>query len=158
MKKNLFQWLLMFAFGTFSAFAQTNPRVAQLPDYEPFKIASGSSFAASVPSAKDTPSKSSVKTDGEVINEDFAAALEIIRQNYVGGKRLDFNKITKSSLTAMLRTLDPHSNYFDSNEYENLLTDQQSEYLGIGASIINYRKSGVFDTYITSVFPDSPAF
>jgi carboxyl-terminal processing protease len=57
----------------------------------------------------------------------------------------------------MLHTLDPHSNYFDSAEFENLLTDQQSEYFGIGASIVNYRKNDVYDTFVISTFPDSPA-
>jgi carboxyl-terminal processing protease len=58
----------------------------------------------------------------------------------------------------MLRTLDPHSNYFDSIEYEELLTDQQSEYYGIGATIANYLKDGKYETFIISTFPDSPAF
>ena len=38
----------------------------------------------------------------------------------------------------MLRSLDPHSNYYDREEYEELKTDQRSEYFGIGASIQNY--------------------
>ena len=146
---------------TASVFSQTAPRtVSQLPEIEPFKITSGSSFSASIPQTGETVFQNGgePKTNGNVISEDFADALAIIAKNHVDGKRLDYNELTKSSLTAMLRTLDPHSNYFDSAEYEELLTDQQSEYFGIGASIVNYQKDGVFDTFITSVFPDSPAF
>src|SRR5205085_7847130 len=62
------------------------------------------------------------------------------------------------SITSMLRTLDPHSNYFDANEYQELLTDEQSEYIGIGASIANYSKNGITQTYVTSTFPESPAW
>ncbi len=147
------------ALGAVSAFPQTKPpTVSQLPDFEPFKITSGSLFSASVPQGKEAAIKNSAQIKSESISEDFADALAIINKNYVNGKRLDYSELTKSSLTAMLRTLDPHSNYFDSTEYENLLTDQQSEYFGIGATIVNYQKDGVFDTFVTSVFPDSPAF
>ena len=159
MRRNLLHGFLIVAVGAVSAFAQTNPpTVSQLPDFEPFKITSGSSFSASVPQAKETVSKNPAQVKGETISEDFAHALAVINKNYVDGKRVDYNDLTKSALTAMLRTLDPHSNYFDSSEYEELLTDQQSEYFGIGATIVNYRKGDAFDTYVTSVFPDSPAF
>ena len=39
----------------------------------------------------------------------------------------------------MLRSLDPHSNYYDREEFDELKTDQRSEYFGIGASIQNLR-------------------
>ena len=56
----------------------------------------------------------------------------------------------------MLRSLDPHSNYYDRDEYEELKTDQRSEYFGIGASIQNYI-IGEQDTFITATFQGSPA-
>ena len=159
MRRNLIFTLAVLAVSAASVCAQTAPpTVSQLPVLEPFKIARGISFAASVPQTKEIAANNSVQIKGDVISQDFADALDIIGKNYVNGKRLDYNELTKSSLTAMLRTLDPHSNYFDSTEYEDLLNDQQSEYFGIGATIVNYRKGGVFDTYVTSVFPDSPAF
>ncbi len=161
MKSKLFYLSIIAAFGAASAFSQSAPRtVSQLPKIEPFKIASGSSFSASTPQTGETLPKNYDRNaiGGSIISDDFAEALAIIGKNHVDGKRLDYSELTKSSLTAMLRTLDPHSNYFDSAEYEELLTDQQSEYFGIGASIVNYQKNGVFDTFVTSVFPDSPAF
>ena len=161
MRSKLFHLAIITVFGAASAFSQTAPRtVSQLPEIEPFKIASGSSFSASTPQTKEIASRNfgEPKIGGNVISADFADALAVIGKNHVDGKRLDYRELTKSSLTAMLRTLDPHSNYFDSAEYEELLTDQQSEYFGIGASIVNYQKDGVFDTFVTSVFPDSPAF
>ncbi len=158
MKRNLFHLLVIFALLGNAAFAQEKA-ISQLPGGEPFKIASGSSFAASVPQINETvPAKTQQTTDGERITDDFNAALEVIGDNYVEGKKLDYNELAKSSMTAMLRVLDPHSNYFDSNEYADLLTDQRSEYFGIGATIVNYKKDGVFDTYVTSTFPESPAF
>ncbi len=57
----------------------------------------------------------------------------------------------------MLRALDPHSNYFDVGEYQELLDDQRSEYFGIGATIANYRQNEIYETFVVSTFPDSPA-
>src|SRR6476620_1292258 len=57
----------------------------------------------------------------------------------------------------MLRTLDPHSNFYDREEYEELKTDQRSEYFGIGASIQNYLLGELPDTFITATFENSPA-
>ncbi len=157
MRRNLFYFPLIIVFGALSVFAQQKA-VSQLPEIEPFKITRGTSFSASVPQVNgNAPIKSNQLLESRV-TEDFADALEIIRRNYVDGKRVDFNDLTKSSLSAMLRSLDPHSNYFDSAEYEELLTDQQSEYYGIGATIVNYQKSAQIDTFVTSTFPDAPAF
>ena len=156
MRRIFFYLPALFAFTALSVFAQQKT-VSQLPESDPFKIALGTSFSASVPQSGENNSTNQNKTLDSRVSQDFADALEIIRKNYVDGKRVDFNELTKSSLTAMLRTLDPHSNYFDQAEYEELLTDQQSEYFGIGASIVNYRINGVYETYVTSTFPDSPA-
>lgn len=157
MRRSFFCSFLIAAVCAASIFAQQNA-VSQLPSGEPFKIASGTSFSASVPAqAKENVFPKAEPIPGETVSNDFAAALDVIRKNYVDGKKLDYNELTKSSLTAMLRTLDPHSNYFDSAEYDEMLTEQQSEYYGIGATIVNYQRGGAFDTFVTSTFPDSPA-
>jgi len=83
--------------------------------------------------------------------------LSVIEENYYDGKNLDYNKTFKSSIIGMLRTLDPHSNYFDRDEFDELKTDQKSEYFGIGASIQNESIGGETDTYVTATFEDSPA-
>ena len=156
--KSLF-WLIIILFvGVSAVSAQTKPNsVSQLPQIEPFRISRGSSFSASPSQARQAVSQNTAQTGEDKITEDFSDALEIINRNYAGDKPIDYNELAKSSITAMLRTLDPHSNYFDSAEYEELLTDQQSEYFGIGASIVNYKRNGVFDTFVVSTFPDSPA-
>ena len=160
MLKNLFIVLLLLSVFASSLFSQTQQNtVSQLPDVEPFRLSRGSSFSASAAkiSRQNNPPVSE-KIGSDIISDDFANAMKIIGDNYVGGKQIDYNELTKSSITSMLRTLDPHSNYFDSAEYQDLLTDQQSEYYGIGATIVNYKKDGVYNTFVTSVFPDSPAF
>jgi carboxyl-terminal processing protease len=92
-----------------------------------------------------------------LIEKDFDEAVRVIQDRYVEGTKLDYNSIVKSSIIGMLRSLDPHSNYYDREEYEELKTEQRSEYFGIGASIQNYLIGEQPDTYITATFPNSPA-
>ena len=91
------------------------------------------------------------------ITKDFVEALDIIKKYHVAGKTVNYQELTKSSISSMLRTLDPHSNYFDENEYAELLEDQRSEYFGIGSTIANYRENSNYETFVISTFPDSPA-
>jgi carboxyl-terminal processing protease len=92
------------------------------------------------------------------IDQDFKEALGVIKQNYIDGNKLDYNNVYKSSMTGMLRTLDPHSSYFDPEEFEELKTDQRSEYFGIGATIQNFSIGEQVETYITATFDHSPAW
>jgi len=160
MRRNFFYYPLVFVLCALSVSAQQKA-VSQLPEVEPFKITRGTSFSASVPQTKENTSikanKAKKLLDARVA-ADFSDALEVIRDNYIDGKKIDYNELTKSSVNSMLRSLDPHSNYFDSAEYEELLNDQRSEYYGIGATIVNYQKGGAIDTFVTSTFQDAPAF
>lgn len=98
-----------------------------------------------------------VNTTTTAVSQDFQEALNVIRENYVDGNKLDYNDVYKSSILGMLRSLDPHSSYFDRQEFEDMLTDQRSEYFGIGASIQNYVVGNTVDTYISATFQNSPA-
>ncbi|MGI9056048.1 MAG: S41 family peptidase [Pyrinomonadaceae bacterium] len=151
MMKSFFLGLVFFALCWQTVFSQSAKTVSQLPTGEPFKIARGSSFSASSSNAKKTPA------NDYNITRDFVEALEIIKKNHVAGKSVNYQELTKSSISAMLRTLDPHSNYFDETEYAELLDDQRSEYFGIGSTIANYRENSNYETFVISTFPDSPA-
>ncbi|MBV9958660.1 MAG: S41 family peptidase [Acidobacteria bacterium] len=91
------------------------------------------------------------------IEQDFNEALSVIQDNYVDGNKLNYNTVFKSSIIGMLRTLDPHSNYYDREEYDEFKTDQRSEYYGIGASIGNQRLGEQVETYVLATFENSPA-
>jgi len=92
-----------------------------------------------------------------VIERDVDEAIRVIQEHYIESEKLDYNTVFKSSIIGMLRSLDPHSNYYDREEYEELKTDQRSEYFGIGASIQNYILGDQADTFITATFQGSPA-
>jgi len=144
---------LFIAFGSAAVFPQAKIG-SQFEEVEPFKIQKGSSFQASVPRQNQSPNP---PIPSSKISQDFTEALEIIRKNYVDGKNINYNELTKSAIDSMLHSLDPHSNYFDAAEYQELLTDQQSEYFGIGATIANYERDGETNTFVIATFPDSPA-
>lgn len=71
------------------------------------------------------------------IADDFSNAILVAKDFYAG--QVDFNKMTKASITGMLRTLDPHSMYFDRQQWEDFQNDQSSRYYGIGSSIIQHQ-------------------
>ncbi|HEV2835688.1 MAG TPA: S41 family peptidase, partial [Pyrinomonadaceae bacterium] len=91
------------------------------------------------------------------LERDFDEALKVVQEQYIDGRKLNYNDVFKSSIIGMLRSLDPHSNYYDREEFDELKTDQRSEYYGIGASIQNYTYADQLDTYITATFASSPA-
>lgn len=112
------------------------------------------------PASKEkTASKTANPVTVEKIESDVSEALTVIQENYIGGKKIDYNDLFKSSIEGMLRSLDPHSNYFDAKEFEQFRTEQQSQYFGIGASIGNLTdKDGkVIATYIRGTFENAPA-
>lgn len=89
-------------------------------------------------------------TTGKIV-ADYSQALEVIEKNYVG--KTDHEKITESSIQSMLWTLDPHSSFFTREEFRKLYEEQQSQFYGIGVSILQHR-DGV---YVQSVIPNTPA-
>ena len=101
--------------------------------------------------------RSRLSSQAVEIERDFTEALSLVQEQYVDGKKLNYNDVFKSSIIGMLRSLDPHSNYYDREEYDELKTDQRSEYFGIGASIQNYLRGDQADTYISATFDRSPA-
>ncbi len=105
------------------------------------------------------PPASKAKVTTEKIRQDITEALAVIEGNHVGGGKINYNDVFKSSIDGMLHSLDPHSNYFDAKEFEQFMTDQSSRYYGIGATIgdISDPDGKVIATFIRSTFEDAPA-
>ncbi len=124
---------------------------------DPFTIRTGSTFSASGGSANSRNDLSEYGTKRSQIAADIREAQNIISRNYFNGGTLDPSILTKAALDGMLRSLDPHSNFYDGTEWRDLLDEQRSGYTGIGATISNFTIRGVTDTYILSTFAGSPA-
>lgn len=125
-------------------FAQQNRSARRQPGNATDRSSSGA------PRNKPTVTSAVVKSD---LNE----ALAVIQNNYIDGRKLDYNSVFKSSITGMLKVLDPHSTYFDPIEFASFKTEQRSEYFGIGATIDHMHEGDQVNTYIRATFEDSPA-
>jgi carboxyl-terminal processing protease len=93
------------------------------------------------------------------IERDVAEALTYIEKNHTAAADLDYNHVFKSSIHGMLKSLDPHSGYFDAREFEQFRTDQSSRYFGIGATIgdLTDPDGNIVATYIRATFENAPA-
>ena len=125
---------------------------------EPFSIKRGSTFTASGGSPGARPDAFGSVSKTSQIAADIREAEEIIGRNYINGHNVAVGEMTKTALTGALRVLDPHSNFFDQAEWKDLLDEERSGYTGIGATIANFERGGVTDTFVLSTFPGSPAY
>src|ERR1044071_3646272 len=80
--------------------------------------------------------------DVKNIVADMSEMMDLIRSNYASGNTVDAGSLSKSALEGALGSLDPHSNFFDANEYREFLEEQQSEYSGVGAVIAERTQNG----------------
>ncbi len=63
------------------------------------------------------------------------------------------------AIPAMLRTLDPHSNFFNRRAFSELREEQEGKYYGVGMSIQSRPgKMGKPVTFVVAPIPGSPAF
>ncbi len=120
------------------------------------QTASSESAATNGP-ASGKPARERKAANAENIETAVSEALTLIQDKYIDGNKLDYNAVFKSSITGMLRSLDPHSNYFDRAEFDEFRTDQRSEYYGIGATIGDLREGDKVNTYIRATFDNAPA-
>lgn len=85
------------------------------------------------------------------ISDDFQKAADVIRKNYVID--VDDETLSKASIQGMLKSLDPHSDYYDPKSYKEFNDRQHSQYFGIGSLIRTANKV----TYVAEPFKGSPA-
>ncbi|MGH9455051.1 MAG: S41 family peptidase, partial [Terriglobia bacterium] len=66
--------------------------------------------------------------------------------------------MTVGAIPAMLRTLDPHSNFFNPKDFAKLEEDQQGKYFGVGMTIMTrLNRASHLITIVVQPMPDSPA-
>jgi carboxyl-terminal processing protease len=82
----------------------------------------------------------------------FTAALEAIQREYVD--ELPSDRVVYAAIDGMLKTLDPHSSFFDPKEYAQMRERQQGSYYGLGVTIASIDG----DITIQSIFEGSPAY
>jgi carboxyl-terminal processing protease len=83
----------------------------------------------------------------------FTRAYALVEDNFAGPISAD-ESIYKGAIPGMLRTLDPHSNFFDPRDYQLLREDQRGHYYGVGMQVGT--RNG--KTVVMAPFPGSPAY
>src|SRR5580692_7477191 len=64
----------------------------------------------------------------------FSKVYASVEQNFADPVKAD-KAVYKGAIPGMLRTLDPHSNFFDPRDYELLREDQRGHYYGVGMQV-----------------------
>jgi carboxyl-terminal processing protease len=84
----------------------------------------------------------------------FANVLEKVRMEYVDGTNLTYHALVDTALKGMIDSLDPHSEFMDPEEYQELQSDTEGEFGGLGLVVT------MKDNYVTVVTPmdDTPGF
>ncbi|MCC6863044.1 MAG: S41 family peptidase, partial [Bryobacterales bacterium] len=83
----------------------------------------------------------------------FTRIYDVVEQNFAEAVSPD-KAIYKGAIPGMLRTLDPHSNFFDPRDFQLLREDQKGHYYGVGMQV----QSRGGKTIVNVPFPGSPAY
>lgn len=86
----------------------------------------------------------------------FTNVYAIVEQNYaepIQGDKADL-AIYDGAIPGMLRTLDPHSNFYDPKAYAKMREDQRGHYYGVGM-VIQQQNS---KTYVITPYENTPSF
>jgi carboxyl-terminal processing protease len=86
--------------------------------------------------------------------EIFADVLQKVRTSYVDGTNLTYHALVQSALKGMVGSLDPHSEFLDVDDYQQLQDDTEGQFGGLGLEV------AMKDGFVTVVAPmdDSPGF
>ena len=83
----------------------------------------------------------------------FTKIYEVVEKNFADKVTSD-KAIYKGAIPGMLRTLDPHSNFFDPKDFQALKDDQSGHYYGVGMTVAP--RNG--KTIVVAPFGGSPAY
>jgi carboxyl-terminal processing protease len=96
---------------------------------------------------------------------EFTEVYAAVQRNYADPVNPDkavfgpTNSNALGAIPAMLRTLDPHSNFFNRSAFAELRQEQEGKYYGVGMSIQSRPgKMGKPVTFVLAPIPGSPAF
>src|SRR3989440_5499211 len=83
----------------------------------------------------------------------FTKVYNVVEENFADPLSPD-KAVYKGAIPGMLRTLDPHSNFFDPRDFQLLREDQKGHYYGVGMTVAERNHK----TIVISPFTGSPAY
>jgi carboxyl-terminal processing protease len=102
-----------------------------------------------------TSPRQATQKDSDNLNLDlFNQVMEKVHAEYVDGTNLTYQSLVESALKGMVNSLDPHSEFLDADDFEQLQDDTSGQFGGLGVVV------EMKDGYVTVIAPmdDSPGF
>ena len=83
----------------------------------------------------------------------YARVMQLIRQDYVDESKTSYKDLTYAALKGMLASLDPHSQFLDEEDFQDIQRETKGEFSGLGIVI------GIKDNQLVIISPmeDSPS-
>jgi carboxyl-terminal processing protease len=82
----------------------------------------------------------------------FARTMQLVRQDYVDEKKVDYDELTHAALKGMLSSLDPHSQFMEARDFKGMQDDTNSRFGGLG--VVVTMREGVIT--VVEPMPDTP--
>ncbi|HEV2177501.1 MAG TPA: S41 family peptidase [Terriglobia bacterium] len=120
----------------------------------------GGVYGQRVEATTDTGDDSDVQSNMKA----FTQVYDLVESNYadpIAADKAIYGPPNSSvgAIPGMLRTLDPHSNFFDPRSFDQLREEQEGKYYGVGMTIeTRLNRMGKLMTYVVLPIPGSPAF
>lgn len=131
----------------------TKPKKTHSPVYLPLVIVlAGFTAMLWAPGVAHTATAGQSEGDLRGNVKSFASAYALIEANFADPIAPE-KAIYQGAIPGMLRTLDPHSNFLDPEEYRLLQQNQRGQYYGVGMEVL---MDGPHVS-VVQAFPDSPA-
>jgi carboxyl-terminal processing protease len=85
--------------------------------------------------------------------QSFAKVYDLVERNFADKVAAD-KALYKGAIPGMLRTLDPHSSFLDSRDFQLMREEQKGHYYGVGMTVAPRNSK----TIVIAPFPGSPAY
>ncbi len=85
--------------------------------------------------------------------QSFAKVYDLVERNFADKVSAD-KALYKGAIPGMLRTLDPHSSFLDSRDFQLMREEQKGHYYGVGMTVAPRNSK----TIVIAPFPGSPAY
>jgi carboxyl-terminal processing protease len=94
------------------------------------------------------------KDSAEANLELFADVLQKVRAEYVNGTNLTYHGLVSSALEGMVGKLDPHSEFLEPADYQQLQSDTEGQFGGLGLNVMMVSNSII----VVAPMEDTPGF
>lgn len=103
-----------------------------------------------------SPAHASDREDAYADLAMFSRALQLVRRDYVDGADLSYRDLIRAAVKGMLNSLDPHSEFLEPQNYQDLKTDTEGQFGGLGITV-SPREAGPTVIAVTDETPASKA-